>query len=42
MHMSGKAAVNALLDPSNRSASSRLLVPEGATRLDVAASVLKS
>jgi UPF0755 protein len=34
--------VNALLDPSNRSASSRLLVPEGATSLDVAASVLKS
>lgn len=35
-HMSAKAALNALLDPSSRSSADRILVPEGVTSLDVA------
>jgi UPF0755 protein len=34
-HMSGKAALNALLDPASRSAAGKLLITEGATSLDV-------
>jgi UPF0755 protein len=40
-HMSGKAALNALLDPASRSAAGKLLVTEGATSLDVKAQLLK-
>jgi UPF0755 protein len=40
-HMSGVAALNLMLDPSSRDRSNDALVPEGATTLDVAATVNK-
>ena len=39
LHMSGVAALNLLLDPSSRDTNDQALVPEGATTLDVAATV---
>jgi len=41
MHISGAHALQALLDPTSRVESSDLVVPEGATSLDVEASMLK-
>lgn len=35
LHMSGSAAVALILDPSSQSAESKLVIPEGATSLDV-------
>ena len=40
-HMSGQAAVAALLDPASRNKGHDVLVPEGATVLDVEASLVK-
>jgi UPF0755 protein len=40
-HMSGKAALAALLDPASRSSANDLLVTEGATSLDVRTNLLK-
>ena len=41
-HMSGKAALAALLNPSNRDPAFTVVVPEGATSLDVVARLTKS
>jgi UPF0755 protein len=41
MHISGADALQALLDPTSRVESSNLVVPEGATTLDVEASMLE-
>jgi UPF0755 protein len=40
-HMSGKSALAALLDPKSRDRASNALVPEGATTLDVSATLTK-
>lgn len=41
-HMSGKAALSALLDPSSRSTNGQVVVIEGATSLTVAATLAKA
>jgi UPF0755 protein len=41
LHMSGVAALNLLLDPSSRDTNHDALVPEGATTIDVAATLNK-
>ena len=41
MHISGADALTALLDPTTRVESSDLVVPEGATTLDIQASMIK-
>jgi UPF0755 protein len=40
-HMSGAAALSSLLDPASRSAAADVVVPEGATVVDVDAALLK-
>lgn len=40
-HMSAKSALTALLDPASRNADDDVLVPEGATTLDVEAKLVK-
>lgn len=41
LHMSGAAALTALLDPASRDTSTQIVVTEGATSLDVTASLVK-